>query len=72
MIRTMRPIKFSDQIREAILEAPISRYRLGVEAEVPHETISRFVNGHRGISLENLDKIAKVIRLKVVIDWKVG
>jgi len=67
----MRPIKFSDKIREAMLEAPISRYRLGVESGVPHETISRFINRQRGLSLETLDKIAEVLRLKIVIDWKV-
>ena len=60
----------SDQIRGAILDAPMSRYRLGVEADVPHETISRFVNRQRGMSLETLDRIAKVLCLRIVADYE--
>ena len=49
----------------------MSRYRLAIEAEVPHETISRFINGERGLSLPVLDRIAKVLRFRIVVELEV-
>ena len=40
----------SDQLRDAIREAAVSRYRIGKETGVEQSALSRFVNGTRGLS----------------------
>ena len=57
---------FSDQIRRAIRDCGLTRYRLAQEAEVEQASLSRFMAGS-GVTTTTLDAIAKVLRLEVTM-----
>ena len=51
-------LSFSDQVRRAIREAPITRYELSKRTGVDQAVLSRFLKGKVGMSLDSLDLIA--------------
>ena len=57
---------FSDVIRDAVVESGISGYRLSKVADVTPAVIQRFLAGERGINLSTLEKIARVLQLRLV------
>ena len=57
--------KLSDQIREAILKADVSRYEIAKETGVGQPALSRFVHGERGLSLDALDRIGLYLGLSI-------
>jgi len=64
-MRRKKPI--SDQLRDAIRNATVSRYRLAAESGIDESTISRFLNGKGGLSIEGLDRIADCLGLRLVV-----
>ncbi|MDX1963219.1 MAG: helix-turn-helix domain-containing protein [Pirellulales bacterium] len=58
---------FTDGIRQAILNCGMSRYRLAQLSKVPAECLHRFVHKQAGLSLDNLDRVARVLRLRVIV-----
>lgn len=56
----------SAQIRRCILESGITRYRISKETGVSEGSLSQFVNGHRGLSVEAMDLIGVFLGLSVV------
>jgi transcriptional regulator with XRE-family HTH domain len=54
----------SDQLRAAILAAPMSRYRIAQETGVTEAALSRFVNGKRLLDLSSVDKLAAYLKLE--------
>ncbi|HOA75970.1 MAG TPA: helix-turn-helix transcriptional regulator [Phycisphaerae bacterium] len=54
-------LSFTDQIRKCIDGCGMTRYAIGVGAGIDHATISRFMNGKGGLSMEVLDAIAGFI-----------
>jgi len=67
-MRPMKPkrTKLTDQLRQAIEAADKSRYRIALEAEIDHATLSRFMNGKGGLSMDGLDRLADVLGLELV------
>ena len=57
---------FSDQIRRAIRDCDLTRYRLAQESGVEEASLSRFMKGS-GITTTTLDAIARVLRLEVTM-----
>jgi plasmid maintenance system antidote protein VapI len=49
-----------------IIEAEGSHYDLAERAGVSRSVISRFVRGERGLTTDTLDRLAAVLRLRVV------
>jgi hypothetical protein len=60
--------KLSEQIRQAIRDADVSQYRLSFLAQVDPGHLSRFVNGKAGLSLDAIDRIADVLKLRITVD----
>jgi plasmid maintenance system antidote protein VapI len=56
----------SEVLREAILACGRSRYALARESGVPESALSRFVNRERGLGLENVDRLAVALGLRLV------
>lgn len=56
---------FSDQIRAAIRNSGHTLTAIYKATDVPASNLSRFMNGHSGISLESLDRVAKYLGLEV-------
>jgi plasmid maintenance system antidote protein VapI len=62
----VKPRPLSDQIRKAIATSGSSNYRIAKEIGVSQATMSRFVNGHNGVSMDVLDELGKVLGLEIV------
>lgn len=60
--------KLSDQIRQAVNSSGLSRYRICKELGIAESTMSRFMSGQGGLSLDNVDALADLL----VLDIKVG
>ena len=61
-----------EQLRKAILDSDMSRYRLSQLTGVANSVLSNFVNGHRSLTLTTAAKIAKVLELSLKPDKKKG
>jgi ribosome-binding protein aMBF1 (putative translation factor) len=63
---TKRRDKLTDQIRRAIDESGVSRYRLWKETGIDQAVLSRFMAGKAGMTLKSLDVLADALELQVV------
>jgi hypothetical protein len=57
--------KFSDQIRRAVDASGQSRYRICKALGLAEATMSRFMNGHGGLSMACLDDLADLLDLNL-------
>ena len=58
---------FADSIRKAILEAPVSRYRLSKVLKVTETTLSGFVRGRHWIGEALLNGLARELGWRLVV-----
>jgi transcriptional regulator with XRE-family HTH domain len=56
---------FADQLRAAIENCGKTRYQIFKETGIPQETLSRFVNGERGLSMESIELLFENLGLKI-------
>jgi len=54
------------QLRRAIDASQLSRYRICKEVEMSPATMSRFMSGKGGLSMEKLDRIGELLDLRIV------
>lgn len=64
MIRYMATV--SDQLREAIDNSGLSNRALSIQSGVARPSIIRFRRGDTTLRLDAVDKLAKVLKLKLV------
>ena len=60
-----KKLPLSEQVRKAINSAGVTRYRIAQEAGIEESTLSRFVNGERGLSLAVLARLADYLGLEL-------
>jgi plasmid maintenance system antidote protein VapI len=60
-------MKPSDQIRQAIEGSKLTRYAIAKATGVPESTLSKFVNGKFGLTLDTVDRLSGVLGLSVVV-----
>ena len=60
-----RRVKLSDQIRQAVDASGLSRYRVCKELGIAESTMSRFMSGQGGLSMEYLDALADLLGLNI-------
>ncbi len=63
---TKKQKQISEQLRDAILNADISRYQIAKQTGLTEASLSRFVNRVCGLSLDSIDKIGECIGLEIV------
>ncbi len=61
----MSTTRFSDQIREAVDASEMSRYAICKAIDLDQGTMSRFMAGKAGLSMEVLDKLADLLELTI-------
>ena len=59
---------FSDQLRRIVRDCGMSRYRICKEIGLDQAQMSRFVSGRGGLSMESLDRLWGLLKLKIVSD----
>ncbi len=65
-------LKLSDQIRQAVDASGLSRYRISKELDIAESTMSRFMSGQGGLSMENLDALADLLELDIKTRRRTG
>ena len=63
MAAKRKPI--SEQLKGAILNADVSRYRIAKETGLTEASLSRFLNDVAGLSLDSIDKIGDYLELDI-------
>jgi hypothetical protein len=59
-------VPLTEQLKRVILESEKSRYAISKETGIGQDTLSLFVNGKRGLSMEAIDRIGECLMLKIV------
>ncbi len=57
----------SDEIRYAVNGSGLSRYAIAKALGIAESTISRFMNGKGGLSMDYLDRLAELLGLHIVV-----
>ena len=65
-----RSKKLTDQLRQAIDDCGVTRYRISQDTGIDESTLAKFYNRQRGMSLDSLDRLAEFLGLRVVMDRK--
>jgi transcriptional regulator with XRE-family HTH domain len=60
-----KAIPFSDEIRAAITHSGLTRYRICKQVGMQESSMTRFLRGRGGLSLETIDRIAALLDLHV-------
>jgi DNA-binding Xre family transcriptional regulator len=68
MATKRKPQPFSEQLRNAIVNADISRYRIAQKTGLTEAGLSRFVNRVAGLSLDSIDKICACLDLRLIAE----
>ncbi len=58
--------KLSDQVRNAIDNSGITRYRIAKEIQIDESALAKFYNGHQGLSLKALDRLGEYLGLEII------
>jgi plasmid maintenance system antidote protein VapI len=62
---TKKRFTFSDELRRAVDECGMTRYRLCKELNIAESTLSRFMSGERGLTMKCLDRLAELLDLHI-------
>lgn len=65
-----RPKLVSDQIRQAIDDSGLTRYRISQETGISETALALFYNGQRGLSMKALNALGEFLQLKVTLGRK--
>lgn len=60
----------TDQLRQAIDDSGMTRYRIAQETGVSETTLAQFYNGHRGLSMEAMNAIGECLQLTIKLGRK--
>jgi transcriptional regulator with XRE-family HTH domain len=58
--------KLTDQLRQAIDDSGLTRYRIAKETGISEATLSKFYLGQRGLSMEALNALGDYLELTIV------
>lgn len=57
--------KVTDQLRQAIDDSGMSRYRISQETGISESTLSKFYLGQRGLSMNALNALGECLQLTI-------
>ena len=60
----------TDQLRQAIDDSGLTRYRIAKETGISESALSQFYNGHRGLSMDALNAIGEYLQLRITLGRK--
>jgi transcriptional regulator with XRE-family HTH domain len=62
----------TDQLRQAIDDSGLTRYRISKETGVSESALSQFYNRHRGLSMEAMNALGECLQLTITLGRKPG
>jgi plasmid maintenance system antidote protein VapI len=62
----MNTAKLSDEIRAAVNSSGLSRYAIAKALGIAESTMSRFMNGKGGLSMDYIDRLGELLGLHIV------
>lgn len=60
----------TDQLRQAIDDSGLTRYRIAKETGISESALAQFYNGHRGLSMEALNALGEFLQLTIQLGRK--
>ncbi len=67
MAKKTKRLTLTEQVRRAIAESGMTRYRIAQETGIAESTLCKFMAGQRGFTLASLDKLADYLGLEIVV-----
>lgn len=64
--------KLTDQLRQAIDDSGLTRYRIAQETGISEATLSKFYLGQRGLSMKALNALGEFLQLTIHLGRKPG
>lgn len=55
----------TDQLRQAIDDSGLTRYRIAKETGISESALAQFYNGHRGLSMNALNALGEYLQLTI-------
>jgi hypothetical protein len=69
-MKKKRTNRISDQVRQAIDDSGLSRYRISQETGISEGTLCQFYTGKRGLPMKTLDVLGEFLQLKITLGRK--
>lgn len=66
MPKKKQRLSLSDELRQAIERSGVSRYSIWQQTGIDQGTLSKFMDGERGLSIESIDKLADLLGLHII------
>ena len=60
----------TDQLRQAIANSGVTRYRIAKETGISESALAQFFNGHRGLSMEAMNALGEYLQLTIISERK--
>jgi transcriptional regulator with XRE-family HTH domain len=60
----------TDQLRQAIDDSGLTRYRIAKETGIGESALAQFYNGHRGLSIQALNALGEFLQLRITLGRK--
>lgn len=60
----------TDQLRRAIDDSGLTRYRIAKATGIDESALAKFYNGHRGLSMEALNALGEYLQLTITLGRK--
>lgn len=65
MPKKKQRLSLSDELRQAIERSGVSRYSIWQQTGIDQGSLSKFMDGERGLSIESIDTIAELLGLHI-------
>ena len=66
MPKKKQQLSLSDELRQAVERSGVSRYSIWQQTGIDQGSLSKFMDGERGLGLESIDKLAELLGLHIV------
>jgi DNA transposition AAA+ family ATPase len=68
MPKKKQRLSLSDELRQAIERSGVSRYSIWQQTGIDQGSLSKFMDGERGLGMESIDKLAELLGLHIVAE----